>query len=370
VNKNQAIDPGPAGDDGDAVLDAVLAAADEDMLAAISNGLDLDKGLDQIRKDLHGSAARPQTQAHPEKAQRAVGSTTSQNSSSVVHTESTGAPEAIDVVVIIRQVNELNEAVADLWLRARKAADTAARSQEAAHFAEARAYKAKIAYQAIQREHPRRRAPLLRQQVFALATVVLDGIACYFAARALTGSNDITLVWAGVFMAVLAGGEVALDYYRDRRLRAWRAVAIVLPLLIAILGVLRFWYLAMGQGAVHPATALTEVAVFTAATAGFLLVGYRALRSAETRSAWRARRQARKAWQEARRARVAADQEAAERNRLIDSYLGHIRQTVLKTCEADWQVTMEPAIRLLLSKRLPLEEEDAWRPSKAPRTGG
>jgi hypothetical protein len=134
--------------------------------------------------------------------------------------------------------------------------------------------------------------------------------------------------------------------------------------------VLRFWYLAMGQGAVHPATALTEVAVFTAATAGFLLVGYRALRSAETRSAWRARRQARKAWQEARRARVAADQEAAERNRLIDSYLGHIRQTVLKTCEADWQVTMEPAIRLLLSKRLPLEEEDAWRPSKAPRTGG
>ena len=57
LNENQIIHPGKPGDDGDAALDAALAAADDDMLAAISGGLDLDVGLARILKDLGGSSA-------------------------------------------------------------------------------------------------------------------------------------------------------------------------------------------------------------------------------------------------------------------------------------------------------------------------
>lgn len=58
------IHPGKPGDDGDPALGAALAAADEDMLSAISDGLDLDIGLARILKDLGGSpATRPGIQA-------------------------------------------------------------------------------------------------------------------------------------------------------------------------------------------------------------------------------------------------------------------------------------------------------------------
>lgn len=64
LNENQMIHHGKPGDDGDAALDAALAAADEDILAAISNDLDLDIGLAPILEDLDGSpATRPGTQA-------------------------------------------------------------------------------------------------------------------------------------------------------------------------------------------------------------------------------------------------------------------------------------------------------------------
>ena len=64
LDDNQVIHPGRSGDDGDAALDAALAAADDDLLAAISNGLDLDKGLARMLEDLGGSpAARSGAQA-------------------------------------------------------------------------------------------------------------------------------------------------------------------------------------------------------------------------------------------------------------------------------------------------------------------
>jgi hypothetical protein len=62
LDENQMIHPARSGGDRDAALDAVLAAADEDMLAAISNGLDLDTGLARVLEDLGGSSAtRPAT---------------------------------------------------------------------------------------------------------------------------------------------------------------------------------------------------------------------------------------------------------------------------------------------------------------------
>ena len=80
---------------------------------------------------------------------------------------------------------------------------------------------------------------------------------------------------------------------------------------------LRFWFLAtIGTGGLVPASA--GVALFTAATAGFVYIGYRALRAAETPQARRARRAARKARLAAAPARARAERDERERGRLID----------------------------------------------------
>lgn len=260
--------------------------------------------------------------------------------------------DVIDVADLIRRVNA-SEAVEDLFLRARQAADLAARSAGRAESAAATAREAKVAHQVIQAEHPRRRAPLPRQVLFALITVALDGLACYFAAQALDASQDATVVWAGLFLAVLAGGEVALDFYRDRHQRAWRALAGLLGAFILVLGILRFWYLAtVGYGGLVPAVA--GAGLFTAATAGFVFLGYRVLRAAEAPRAWRARRSARAAARKAETARAAADQDAAERDRLIDAYIEQVRRFVLKMCPASEQLAMESAVRdHLLGKAQP-----------------
>jgi hypothetical protein len=249
-----------------------------------------------------------------------------------------------DAADLIREVNASNEAVEDQCLRARQAADIAARSTRDAELSETAARNAAVAHQTIQAERPRRRAPLPRQVCFALATVALDGVACYFAAQALDGSQDATLVWTGLFLAVLAGGEVALDFYRDRNLRAWRTLAILTGGFVGLLGILRFWFLAtIGTGGLVPAVA--GAGLFTAATAGFVYLGYRALRAAETPQAWRARREARKAQQAARAARATANRDGRERDRLVDAYLGQVRRLVFKICPVDEQLRLESAVR-------------------------
>ena len=255
----------------------------------------------------------------------------------------------INVAVLIRDINASNVAVEDQCLRACQAADIAGHSARAAELSATAAMSATATYQTVQAERPRRRAPLPRQVIFALLTVALDGVACYFAAQALGGSQGTTLLWTGLFLAVLAGGEVALDFYRDRNLRGWRALAILSGVFITTLGTLRFWFLATaGSGSLVPA--LVEAGLFTAATAGFLFLGYRALQAAETPQAWRARRQARRAQQTAQAARAAADRDARERDRLILAYLGHVRRLVLNTCPPEWQQAMESAIRTHLLK--------------------
>jgi hypothetical protein len=256
----------------------------------------------------------------------------------------------IDPAVLIRDVNASHEEVENQCLRARRAADIAARSACAAEQAAIEARAAEVAYQTVQAEHPRRYAPLPRQVMLALCTVALDGVACYFAAQTLDGSQDATLIWTGLFLAVLAGGEIALDFYRDRNERTWQALAILIGFFVVLLGTLRFWFLAtVGVGGLVPA--VTGACLFTGATAGFLAVGYRALRMAETRSAWRARREAHKARQAARSARKAAARDAAEVDRLIDAYLGHVRRQVLRTCPLKEQLATESAVREHLSGR-------------------
>jgi hypothetical protein len=96
-----------------------------------------------------------------------------------------------DAAELMREINESNETVEDQCLQARDAADRAARSDRAAELAAVVAREAKVAHQSVLAEHPRRRAPLPWQAVFALLTVVLDGLACYFAAQALNAHGGL-----------------------------------------------------------------------------------------------------------------------------------------------------------------------------------
>ena len=198
--------------------------------------------------------------------------------------------------------------------------------------------------------------------ILALGTVVLDGLACYFADRALGGSLDATLVWTGLFLGVLAGGQAALGFCQDRGERAWRVLVTLIGFFVTLLGALRFWFLATtGAGGLVPA--ITGACLFTVATAGFLSAGYRALRAAETPSAWRARRQAGNARQAAQIARAEADRNAAERDRLVDAYLGHVRRRALNVCPVERQLAVQSVVRQYLLGELPLGEKEAWRRS-------
>jgi OmpA family len=197
----------------------------------------------------------------------------------------------MDETDVIREVNASNAEIGSQYLRARRAADIADRSKRAATQASSAARDAQVSHQALQEERPRRRAPLPRQLGVAAGTVVLDGVACYFAAQVLNGSQDSTLVWTGLFLVGLGGGEAALDFYRDRDERAWRVVVVIISVFIALLGMLRLWFLAtISDGSL--VTALAGAGLFTAATAAFLCLGYRFLRAAETPATWRARRRA------------------------------------------------------------------------------
>jgi hypothetical protein len=256
----------------------------------------------------------------------------------------------MDVADLIRRVNASNEAVEDQCLRACQAAEIAAQSARTTELLATAAESARVAHRTVQAEHPRRRAALPRQAILALVTVALDGVACYFAAQALDGSQDATWIWTGLFLAVLAVGEVALDFYRDRNLRVWKVLVALTGIFVTLLGVLRFWFLAtIGTDGLVPA--ITGAFLFTVATAGFLCLGYRALRAAETPQTWRARRAARKAWRAMRAARATADRDARERDRLILAYIGHVRKLVLKTCPVDVQVVLESAVRSHLADR-------------------
>jgi len=286
------IDSGRSGDDADAALDAALAAADEDMLAAIGNRLDPDVGLARILKDLGGSsAARRGLQApeHPGKDGIIPDAAIFQDS------VPPGRPQA-DGAGVIRSANGPDQAAEDHYLRVRQAACAAARSARAAGLTAADAESAAVAHQAAKAEHPQRPAPLPRQVTLALGTVALDGVACYFAGRALHEGQDAT--------------------------RAW---------------------------------------LFTVATAGFLSLGYRALRAAETPAEWRARRQARQA---AQVAATTADQDEAELDGLIDVYLGHARRLVLKAYPAGRELAVDSVIRKHPSGECPVGKEEAWRPSR------
>lgn len=263
---------------------------------------------------------------------------------------STSEIQPVGIGDIIREVNESDEILEDQYLRAREAADLAGRSQVAAGRAMSAARQARVAHQAIQAENPRRRGSRPAHLLIALMTVALDGVACYFAAQALNGDQDATLVWTGIFLVCLAGGEFALDYYQDRHRRLWYLLVAFVTAFVGLLGLLRYSYLAAIDVG-NPLTAVTGAGLFTAATIGFVFWGYRALRTAETQPTWRARRAARRARAMARAAEEDSARDAKSRDQLADAYLWQVRRIVLRTCPDHFIPALEAAVRAHLTGR-------------------
>lgn len=257
-----------------------------------------------------------------------------------------------DVAEPVREFNASNQAHEDLWARVHQAGDAVRRGVDDRDAAQVRARQARDFYLAVQAEHPHRRAPLLRQALLAACTVALDAVACWFAAQALDEDQAETLLWTVLFLAVLACGEVALDYFSERSARAWRLLAGGLLAFVAGLGVLRFLYLATVGGA-GTVTALVGAGLFTAATLGFLAIGYRALRAAERFPAWQARRRSRQAERDAAAASRRVARLLRERDRLVDAYLSRIRVGLLGKCSAGQLPQLESALREHLTGRDP-----------------
>jgi hypothetical protein len=253
------------------------------------------------------------------------------------------AARAVAVMAEVLAFNGSSQAHEDLWSDTRQATDVVTQAAEQKAAAEATLHDAELAYRAERAKQPDRWAPRPRQWLLAACALALDGVACVFAAEALDGSQTETYGWAGLFLALLAAGELALDHYRDTHRALWRWIASGLGAFIGLLGVLRFAFLAtVGYGG--DLAALVAAVLFTVATAGFVIAGYRLLRVAETSQAWRARRVRR----DCARAAAAAGRRlaacTARRDRLAGAYLSRVRSQLARGYSASELPLMERAL--------------------------
>jgi hypothetical protein len=264
------------------------------------------------------------------------------------------APEPSDVGVLISDFNAQNWQHEDLWTRVLHAVHAVRDAAKAMRAALDRSNQMRLAYAAIQAEDPERRAHRTQQLALAVFTVFLDAIACNFAAQALGNNQLQTYIWTVLFLAVLVGGDFALDHYADRSPRVWRAVVILLMCFIVGLGMLRFSYL-ITVNTNSPLAALVGAALFTAVTGVFVTVGYWALRRAETSRTARARRQARRAACEAHASQEQLILRQRARDRLIDAYVVRLKACLLQGYPAVQVARIETALREHLMGKEPSE---------------
>jgi hypothetical protein len=235
----------------------------------------------------------------------------------------TGGPEAI-----ILRFNDEDEANEELYENGRLSADIARRADEHAERVRSEAKRARGAWRTAQLEHHDRRAWLPLMIMIALALLGLDSWAAYFAAEALGGDQQITLLWAALFLVILGLLEVGLAWSVERSKKIFRLVSVGLGGFAVLLAALRFgFFAAIGTGLV---TALVGACVFTVCTIGFVAGGFAAIRYAETVTIWQARRRARITAKRAIAAKALACRRATERDRRVDAYLGRIRPTLLR----------------------------------------
>jgi hypothetical protein len=248
-----------------------------------------------------------------------------------------------EVMSEILGCNSASKAQEDLWSRTRQAADMVSQATADARKADSEVTEADLEYRTAQAENPERSAPRPRQWLIAGGTLALDGLACYFAAAALDGDQLQTLIWAVLFLALLGTAELALDHLRDNHRTLWRGVAFVLGSFIVLLGVLRYSFLAT-VGADGLVAAFAGAILFTVATGGFVVSGYKALRAAETGPTWKARRRARRCARLAAAAHRSLDRQVARRDRLARAYLCRIRTRLVRTYSASQLPVMEQAV--------------------------
>jgi hypothetical protein len=252
-----------------------------------------------------------------------------------------------DLGELIRDFNAENAQHEDMWARIQHSGDAAQYAIEDASRAKAAAKDARLTHQAIQAENPERRAPRPRQLALAGVTVALDAVACDFAAQALGNGQLETLAWTALFLAVLAGGELVLGHCWDRRPKLCRTLATGLAGFVAGLGVLRYSFL-ITVGSESTVAALVGAALFTAATALFVLAGFWALRRAETPQASRARRRANRAAYEAQAASERVARCLRDRDKLADAYIVRIKAGPLQGCPASQLQRITAALRAYL----------------------
>ena len=127
----------------------------------------------------------------------------------------------------------------------------------------------------------------------------------------------------------------------------------ILGAFIGLLGVLRFVFLTtVGYGG--DLAALVAATLFTVATAGFVVAGYRLLRAAETSQAWRARRLRRDCERAAAAARRAISKACTtRRDRLARAYLSRIRSQLARGYSASELPLMEQALTAHLTGQEP-----------------
>jgi len=227
----------------------------------------------------------------------------------------------------IVQFNDDNPANEELYERARHATDVARHAGIDADEQTADARRARNVWRTAQLEHPGRRAWLPAMVLVAAVLLGLDAWAAYFAAEALGNDQRSTLLWAGLFLVILGLLEAGLAWSAERSRTVFRLVALALGVFVILLALLRFGFFnTVGTGLL---AAVFAAAVFTACTIIFVLGGFAAVRYAETLTIWQARRRARKAERNAAGAAAVARRRDAERDRLVNAYVGRIRPTLL-----------------------------------------
>lgn len=284
-------------------------------------------------------------------------------------TKAVEAAQAGDLVEAVHRFNAENAQHEALWTRVQHSSIEVRSAIRDADRAAAEAQAARLAHRVIQAENPGRRAPRPRQLALAGITVALDAVGCYFAAQALGNGQLQTVGWTALFLAVLVGGQLALDHYGNRHLRLWRALAVGLSGFVAGLGVLRYSFL-ISVGVDSLLAALVGAALFTAAIAVFVAAGYWSLRRAETSAASRARRRARRAAKEAAATREQADRRLRQRDRLVDAYIVRIKAGLLQSIPASRLPQAEAALRALLSGEPTAGATHPWlRPDQESKRG-
>ena len=189
------------------------------------------------------------------------------------------ADRAVAVMAEVLAFNGSSQAHEDLWSDTRQATDIVTHAAADLTGAEKKVGDAELSYRAERAKQLDRSAPRPRQWLLAAAALSLDGVACVFAAEALDGSQLETYGWAGLFLALLAAGELALDHYRDTHGALWRWMAGILWCVHRPAGHASFRVPDDGglRGRSRGAGSAT---LFTVATAGFVVAGYRLLRAA------------------------------------------------------------------------------------------